>query len=77
MLAATRSLEAETIHKLQLERLWDLAAVHIITILLDTASLQLILVPRPLICDCVSTAHTPDGNNHLGLPSEVVTEIKF
>jgi hypothetical protein len=77
VLTATRSLETETIHKLQLERLWDLASIHIITILLNTTTLQLILIPGPLICDCVSTAHTPDGNNHLGLPSEVVAEIKF
>ena len=77
MLTATRSLEAEAIHKLELERLWNLASVHVITILLNTTRLQLILIPSPLICDCVSTAHTPDGNNHLGLPSEGITEIKF
>jgi len=39
MLAATGSLEAEAIHKLELERLWNLAAVHIIAILLYTATL--------------------------------------
>ena len=77
MLAATGSLETQTIHKLELERLRNLASIHIITILLDTASLQLILVPSPLICNCVSTAHTPDGNNHLGLPSGGYVEIKF
>jgi len=77
VLSATGSLEAETIHKLQLKRLWDLTTIHVIAVFLNTASLQLILVPCPLICDCVSTAHTPDGNNHLGLPSEGITEIKF
>jgi len=77
MLTTTGSLESKTIHELQLQCLWDLASIHIISVISDTTRGKLLLIPRPLVCDQITTAHTPDRNNHLGTPSGMAVEINF
>ena len=66
MLATARPLETETIHQLQLNSLRDLTAVHIESLFRFTKLAELCFIPIPLVCNDISTTHTPDGNDHIG-----------
>ena len=43
-----------------------MTSVHIEAVFCRAKSVKLGLIPRPLVCDNVSTTHAPDGNNHFG-----------
>ena len=68
VLPAARALESETIHKIELGTLRDLRAIDIQSLLRSCADplRKFALIPRPLVCNNITTTHTPDRNDHFG-----------